>query len=227
VDHPPSTASSPRPARRALLTGVAALGAIAAPVGLVAAVAGEEPSGALGTRSALSAEVRSQDATEAVRFDPVRADSGAEAVLSIPAALAGLVAPAGVAAQAAVPATPAVVAAPAPAPTTTTTRPAPAPAPAPAAAPAPAPAPSGGADPNSDATWDRLAQCESGGNWATNTGNGYYGGLQFSASTWRSVGGTGLPHEHSRATQIEMGKRLQARAGWGQWPSCTRRLGYR
>ena len=84
-----------------------------------------------------------------------------------------------------------------------------------------------GADPNDPATWDRLAQCESGGNWATNTGNGYYGGLQFSASTWRSVGGTGLPHQHSRETQIEMGKRLQARAGWGQWPACTRRLGYR
>jgi hypothetical protein len=73
--------------------------------------------------------------------------------------------------------------------------------------------------------WDRLAQCEAGGNWSINTGNGYYGGLQFSASSWRAVGGEGLPHQHSRETQIEMGKRLQARQGWGAWPSCARRLG--
>ncbi|NLC98918.1 MAG: DUF348 domain-containing protein [Actinomycetales bacterium] len=78
-----------------------------------------------------------------------------------------------------------------------------------------------------DSVWDRLAKCESGGNWATNTGNGYYGGVQFSASTWRSVGGSGLPHQHSREEQIKRGKILQARAGWGQWPSCTRKLGLR
>lgn len=75
--------------------------------------------------------------------------------------------------------------------------------------------------------WDRLAKCESGGNWGINTGNGYYGGLQFSAGTWRSVGGSGLPHQHSRAEQIKRGKILQQRAGWGQWPSCTRKLGLR
>jgi uncharacterized protein YabE (DUF348 family) len=79
----------------------------------------------------------------------------------------------------------------------------------------------------SNSVWDKIAQCESGGNWQINTGNGYYGGLQFSAATWRSVGGPGLPHQHSRETQIEMGRRLQARAGWGQWPACSRRLGYR
>ena len=101
------------------------------------------------------------------------------------------------------------------------------PRPAPAPAPAPAAARAAYGDPSDPATWDRLAQCESGGNWATNTGNGYYGGLQFSASTWRGVGGTGLPHQDSRETQIEMGQRLQARAGWGQWPACTRKLGYR
>jgi resuscitation-promoting factor RpfB len=78
-----------------------------------------------------------------------------------------------------------------------------------------------------NSVWDRLAQCESNGRWNANTGNGYYGGLQFHPATWRSVGGTGLPHEHSRATQIEMGKRLQARSGWGQWPACSRRLGLR
>ncbi|NPC97398.1 resuscitation-promoting factor [Nocardioides sp. zg-DK7169] len=92
--------------------------------------------------------------------------------------------------------------------------------------PAPAPAPaadySGG-----DTVWDRLAQCESGGNWATNTGNGYYGGLQFSAGTWASVGGTGLPHQHSREEQIKRGQILQSRAGWGQWPHCSSQLGLR
>jgi hypothetical protein len=72
--------------------------------------------------------------------------------------------------------------------------------------------------------WDRLAACESGGNWAANTGNGYYGGLQFSVRSWAWVGGTGLPHEHSRATQIAMGERLLARQGWGAWPSCSRKL---
>jgi hypothetical protein len=75
--------------------------------------------------------------------------------------------------------------------------------------------------------WDQLARCESGGNWAANTGNGYYGGLQFSASSWAAVGGTGLPHQHSRATQIAMGERLRAAQGWGAWPSCSRRIGLR
>ncbi|WP_110183079.1 resuscitation-promoting factor [Nocardioides solisilvae] len=75
--------------------------------------------------------------------------------------------------------------------------------------------------------WDRLAQCESGGNWAINTGNGYYGGVQFSAATWRSVGGSGLPHQHSREEQIKRASILQARAGWGQWPHCSAQLGLR
>ena len=69
----------------------------------------------------------------------------------------------------------------------------------------------------SNSVWDKIAQCESGGNWHINTGNGYYGGLQFSAATWRSVGGPGLPHQHSRETQIKYAKILQARSGWGQW----------
>lgn len=75
--------------------------------------------------------------------------------------------------------------------------------------------------------WHALAQCESGGRWHINTGNGYYGGLQFSLSSWRWVGGTGYPHEASVATQIEMGRRLQARQGWGAWPACSRKLGLR
>ena len=68
-----------------------------------------------------------------------------------------------------------------------------------------------------DGVWDKIAKCESGGNWHINTGNGYYGGLQFSAATWKSVGGPGLPHQYSREVQIKYAKILQARSGWGQW----------
>jgi hypothetical protein len=77
------------------------------------------------------------------------------------------------------------------------------------------------------AVWDRLARCESGGNWSLDTGNGYHGGLQFSLASWRAVGGSGYPHEASRKEQIRRGKKLQARQGWGAWPSCTGRLGLR
>jgi uncharacterized protein YabE (DUF348 family) len=79
----------------------------------------------------------------------------------------------------------------------------------------------------SGSVWDRLAQCESGGNWSINTGNGYYGGLQFSLSTWRAYGGSGYPHQNSRAQQIAIAQKLQAAAGWGQWPACSRKLGLR
>lgn len=75
--------------------------------------------------------------------------------------------------------------------------------------------------------WDRLAACEAGGNWAINTGNGYYGGLQFSLSSWRAVGGSGLPSSASREEQIARGKILQARSGWGAWPACSAKLGLR
>ena len=73
--------------------------------------------------------------------------------------------------------------------------------------------------------WTQLAACESGGNWSANTGNGYYGGLQFSLSSWQAVGGTGYPHEASAGTQIAMGQRLQAAQGWGAWPGCAAELG--
>ena len=74
--------------------------------------------------------------------------------------------------------------------------------------------------------WDRLAQCESGGNWAINTGNGYYGGLQFSLSTWRAYGGPGYPHQQSRETQIAIATKLRdANGGYGAWPSCAQKLG--
>ena len=75
--------------------------------------------------------------------------------------------------------------------------------------------------------WDQLAQCESGGNWAINTGNGYYGGLQFSLSTWQSYGGSGLPSENSRETQIMIAERVRAADGGGysSWPACSQSLG--
>ena len=75
--------------------------------------------------------------------------------------------------------------------------------------------------------WDEIAECESGGNWATNTGNGYYGGLQFAESTWRAHGGQGMPHRASRSQQIEVAERVLQSQGWGAWPVCSRKLGYR
>ncbi|WP_322920194.1 transglycosylase family protein [Nocardioides renjunii] len=77
-----------------------------------------------------------------------------------------------------------------------------------------------------DTVWDALARCESGGNWAINTGNGYYGGLQFSLGTWRAYGGTGYPHQASRETQIAVATRLRdATGGYGSWPGCSAKLG--
>ena len=76
-----------------------------------------------------------------------------------------------------------------------------------------------------DDVWGKLAQCESGGNPATNTGNGFYGMYQFTLETWQSLGGTGYPHEADAATQTAMAKKLQAQAGWGQWPGCADKLG--
>jgi uncharacterized protein YabE (DUF348 family) len=74
--------------------------------------------------------------------------------------------------------------------------------------------------------WDRLAECESGGNWAINTGNGYYGGLQFSLSTWQAYGGSGYPHENSKAEQIRIATKLRdATGGYGSWPACAAELG--
>jgi LysM repeat protein len=75
--------------------------------------------------------------------------------------------------------------------------------------------------------WDQLAQCEAGGNWAINTGNGYYGGLQFTLSSWQAAGGSGLPSDASREEQIQRGEVLLARQGWGAWPACTAKLGLR
>ncbi|PJJ43081.1 uncharacterized protein YabE (DUF348 family) [Glutamicibacter mysorens] len=80
------------------------------------------------------------------------------------------------------------------------------------------------------ATWAALAKCESGGNWSINTGNGYYGGLQFSASSWRAVGGTQyapLPHQATPQEQIAAAEVLRRSGGWGHWPACSAKLGLR
>ncbi|WP_370592500.1 transglycosylase family protein [Rothia sp. ZJ1223] len=73
--------------------------------------------------------------------------------------------------------------------------------------------------------WDALAQCESGGNWGINTGNGYYGGLQFSPSSWAAAGGSGSPAAASKAEQIRVAENLLQMQGWGAWPSCSAQLG--
>ncbi|WP_412149194.1 transglycosylase family protein [Curtobacterium flaccumfaciens] len=77
----------------------------------------------------------------------------------------------------------------------------------------------------SGSTWDQLAQCESGGNWAINTGNGYYGGLQFNLGTWQANGGAGNPASASREAQIAVAERVLASQGWGAWPACSAQLG--
>ncbi|MFD9489234.1 transglycosylase family protein [Streptomyces sp. NPDC059991] len=85
--------------------------------------------------------------------------------------------------------------------------------------------PAGAAD---GAVWDRIAQCESGGNWQINTGNGYYGGLQFSAGSWRAYGGgayASTADRASRAQQIAVATRLQRAQGWGAWPVCAAKAG--
>jgi LysM repeat protein len=78
-----------------------------------------------------------------------------------------------------------------------------------------------------DSAWDKLAQCESGGNWGANTGNGYYGGIQFDASTWHAHGGSGMPHQASRGEQIAVAERTLAAQGWNAWPACSRKMGLR
>ena len=82
--------------------------------------------------------------------------------------------------------------------------------------------------------WDELAQCETGGNWSANTGNGFGGGLQFAHtarwSTWNAYGGqehTTHPWEASREQQIDIAERVLQSSGWGAWPGCTRKLGLR
>jgi len=102
----------------------------------------------------------------------------------------------------------------------------PTPKPAPVAA-APA-APAGGGVPVDGNVWDRLAHCESSGNWAINTGNGYYGGLQFNEGTWLAYGGGQFaPYAHlaTREQQIAIAEQLHAARGFQPWPGCRAKLG--
>jgi Transglycosylase-like domain len=97
----------------------------------------------------------------------------------------------------------------------------------PTAPPPPAPAPPA-ATYSGSSVWDDLARCESGGNWAINTGNGYYGGLQFSLATWNGYGGAEFaeyPHQATRAEQITVAERLRAARGYQPWPACRAKLG--
>ncbi|WP_296110547.1 resuscitation-promoting factor [uncultured Corynebacterium sp.] len=78
--------------------------------------------------------------------------------------------------------------------------------------------------------WDQLAQCEAGGDWSINTGNGFSGGLQFTPSTWAAFGGTEYApaaHMATREQQIAVAERVQAGQGWGAWPACTSKMGLR
>jgi LysM repeat protein len=106
-------------------------------------------------------------------------------------------------------------------------RPLPAPSPARQGAPLPAAAPRRATTVAGGSVWDRLAQCESGGNWSANTGNGFSGGLQFSPGTWRANGGSGSASNASRSQQIAVAQRVLASQGWGAWPACSSRLGLR
>ncbi|WP_380285670.1 transglycosylase family protein [Kitasatospora purpeofusca] len=77
-------------------------------------------------------------------------------------------------------------------------------------------------------TWDAVAQCESGGNWSINTGNGFYGGLQFTSSTWKGYGGTAYApqaNQASKAQQISVAEKVLASQGPGAWPVCSKKAG--
>jgi hypothetical protein len=100
-------------------------------------------------------------------------------------------------------------------------------APAPAVAVADPIDVAGHADATRASTWDRLAQCESSGNWSADTGNGFSGGLQFTPSTWRAYGGQGEARTASRTEQITVAERVLADQGWDAWPACSAKLGLR
>ena len=79
-------------------------------------------------------------------------------------------------------------------------------------------------------TWDRLASCESGGHWHINSGNGFYGGLQFSSSTWAGYGGHRYARQASGASriqQVRIAEKVKRAQGWGAWPVCSRKIGVR
>ena len=89
-------------------------------------------------------------------------------------------------------------------------------------------APAAAAEPAPDPVWQRLAECEAGGNWSINSGNGYYGGLQFAAGTWNGFGGQEFAPTADKASRIEqiyVAEKVLAQQGWGAWPACSASLG--
>jgi Transglycosylase-like domain len=215
TDHPPSTeddSTRSTTARRAVIGGLAGIALLVGPVALANVIV---PSGDDDKGDTVQAAAESETSLVALRRNASAADAArAQALVSLRTTTT--TAPPTTTTTA-----PPTTTTTAP-PTTTTTE-----APPPPVEEEPAPPSTGGGigDPGDYATWDALADCESDGNWAANTGNGYYGGVQFSLSTWQAVGGTGYPHEHSRETQIHFGQILQAQSGWGQWPHCAAELG--
>jgi hypothetical protein len=212
TDHPPSTEASTRSTalRRAVFGGVAGVALLVGPVALANVIVPDDDSNADRVEAAAESE------TSLVNLRRRSSEVDMARVSGIQSLATTTTAP---------PTTTTTVP-----PTTTTTAPPTTTTEEPPPSTEEPPPDSGGGlgDPSSYATWDALADCESGGDWSINTGNGYYGGLQFSLSSWQAVGGpSGLPSEHSRETQISMGQRLQARQGWGAWPACTAELGYR
>jgi hypothetical protein len=175
------------------------------------------------------AQVHGQLAQLVVQAEAAKAAKAAKAVASsapqglpVNGGLAAVVASAVAAPAAPAPAPVVTIPVPAvtaPRPTTPPQSTAP-PATAPPATPA-VPVVTGGAG----GVWAALRQCESGGNYAENTGNGYYGAYQFSQATWSSLGYPGRPDQAPPAMQDEAAQRLQARSGWGQWPACSAALG--
>ena len=133
--------------------------------------------------------------------------------------------------------TPLTMTTPTPTPTLIpTSTPTPSPSPTPKVIPTKIPLPTATPIPTSTPTpdpkspgnlevWESIASCETNGNWTSDTGNGYFGGLQFSQGAWNSVGGNGNPAQASKDEQINRGKMLQEKRGWGVWGACAAKLG--
>jgi hypothetical protein len=214
TDHPPSTEASTRRnvVRRAVIGGAAGVALLVGPVALANAIVPKDDENA----DRVEAAAESETSLVNLRRQSGEVDQARAGALQSLRTTTTTTAPPTTTTT--VPPTTTTTAPP----TTTTTE-------APPTTEPPPPDTGGGlGDPGNYATWDALAECESGGNWSINTGNGYYGGLQFNVSSWQAVGGPpGLPSDYPRETQIQMGQRLQAQSGWGAWPACSSELGYR
>jgi len=173
----------------------------------------------------LAAQVSSRIGAEAI-VAPLQGSAGVTPATDV--ALAALRLPAGAPPTTPHPLATEAASAPGAVPTTTTTTTTTTTAAVPAGVPSPGPsAPSAGPGPvaPTPAVWAALRQCESGGNYAEDSGNGYYGAYQFSLNTWEGIGETGLPSDAPPAVQDQAAARLQALRGWEPWPACSAHLG--